>query len=178
MTPSPGDVLVIWNRYGRFAAEADRFEAAGCDVLVCENGYVGRDAEGRQYYAIALGGHNGAGRYYVGGAERWERLGIALKPWRTDGEHVLVCPQRGIGPPGVAMPRDWARDVVQRLGAFTGRRIVVRPHPGNRPPERSLSADLDGVWAMVVWSSNCATEALIEGVPAMVGGGDRPRRAV
>jgi hypothetical protein len=67
----PGDVLVIWNRYGETERIADGFEAAGGTVLVAENGYIGRgggtpkhtNGPGNHYYALARHAHNGRGRW-------------------------------------------------------------------------------------------------------------------
>ena len=61
--PKPGDLVVVWNRYGNYEAEALRFEAAGAAVIVMENGYLGHHedefrklfaANGEQLYAMAL----------------------------------------------------------------------------------------------------------------------------
>lgn len=163
--PRPGDVAVIWNRYGTGEEVARRFEKAGAAVLVCENGYLGRDAEGRQFYAIARNQHNGAGRWAEGGAERWERLGIALAPWRGAGTHILVCPSRGIGPAGVAMPFGWEDQVLRELRRFTKRPIRVRPHPNDKKPRIELDEDLRDCWAVVVWNSAAGVHALVRGVP-------------
>ena len=64
------DWLVIWNRYGEGERLADLWESRGGTVLVCENGYLGTDSEGRQLYAIAIHGHNGSGRWFVGDEDR------------------------------------------------------------------------------------------------------------
>ena len=84
--PKPGDLVVVWNRYGNYESEALRFEAAGAAVIVMENGYLGRredeyrklfSANGEQLYAMALDHHNGAGRWYVGEPGRWRPLTVS-----------------------------------------------------------------------------------------------------
>ncbi len=162
------DLLVIWNRYGANDSLATQYEKKGGKVLVVENGYYGQDTENRQYYSIALNHHNGSGIHHVGEANRWSIHNTILKPWRTSGTYILVCPSRGIGEPKIAMPRTWTDDVVNRLKHITNRPIRIRAHPGNwqnKLPEKLLGEDLKDAWAVVVWSSNCATEALIEGIP-------------
>lgn len=177
--PRPGDILVIWNRYGHMEEWARKFEVGGGRVLIAENGYLGNDENGRQYYAIALSGHNGSGSWPSGGIPlpksedfggRWARLGIELKPWRADGEHVLVCPQRGIGPKQYAQLPGWEESVVNRLRALTRRPIRVRPHPGRKAPERTLAEDLANCWALVTWASNAGTHALVAGIPVFFEG--------
>lgn len=162
---APGDVLVIWNRYGTYHDIAKSFEKAGGQVLVAENGYVGNDRSARTRYAIAIGGHNGIGTWSIGDGKRWDDLGIKLAPWRREGDHVLVCPNRSFGMPGFLMPPTWAEAVEQRLRCITKRPIRVRPHPGNDPARRPLASDLKGAWAVVIWSSSAGIEALIAGIP-------------
>ena len=168
--PDPADVLVTWNRTGTAARAAEQFEAAGAAVIVCENGYCGADEKGRRLYAMALGGHNGAGVWPSGGPERWDALGIEVAAWRRTGRHILICPQRGIGPPATRQPSCWTEAVMARLRVVTDRPLVVRSHPGRLPALRSLAWDLRDCWAVVVWASNCATHALIAGVPVFFEG--------
>lgn len=165
--PGPQDVLVIWNRYSDKELTADRWEAQGGTVLVCENGYVGRDGQGRQYYAIARHGHNGSGTWPDGGPERWGGLGLELRPWREHGEHLLVCPNRHFGMKGFAMPQDWEPAALKTLRAATKRPIRVRPHPNGGTPVRALAEDLAGAWAVVIWASSCGVHALLAGIPVI-----------
>lgn len=160
--PVPGDVLVIWNRH-RDRLAADNYDRGGATVIVAENGYIGCDENRHQLNALALSHHNGAGEWYVGEEGRWRQQGIKLKPWRSDGEFILVLPQRGIGPEGVAMPRQWAREVVDRLRKVTRRPIRVRPHPGK--DKSDLAPDFDNCWAAVTWGSGAAIKAIVAGVP-------------
>lgn len=162
-TPRPDDLLVVWNRYGGVDRTANRYEAVGAQVIVVENGWAGCDQNGRQHYAIALHHHNGAGEWHVGEEDRWTPLGVETWPWRKTGSHVLVLPQRGIGPPGVAMPLDWVGSVLGRLRAVTDRPVKVRPHPGKeRPP---LDQDFTDAWAAVTWGSGAGIKAIIAGIP-------------
>lgn len=163
----PGDVLLIWNRYGQYHDIASRFERQGGTVVVAENGYIGKDEHGQQRYALARSAHNGAGEWECGEANRFAELGIELQPWRADGGHVLVCPNRSFGMPGMIMPCDWARDVANRLKKLTGREIRVRPHPGNVPAKRPLADDLKGAWAVVIWGSSVGVQALVGGIPVI-----------
>ena len=175
--PKPGDLVVVWNRYGNYETEALRFEAAGAAVIVMENGYLGHredefrklfSANGEQLYAMALDHHNGAGRWHVGEPGRWREQGIEVKPWRADGEHVLVLPQRGIGPPGVAMPAGWSEKTFARLRAMTKRKVVVRGHPGNAPTVAPLERDLEGCWCAVTWGSGAGLKAICAACPCSI----------
>lgn len=156
--PKPDDVLVIWNRYGRFDAAARRFEAAGARVIVAENGYLGKDWRGETWYSLALNHHAGAGRWREGGPERWDSLGVELAPWRTAGTETLVLGQRGIGEPGIASPPRWAEQTQKRIG---GR---IRAHPGVKDA-RPLEHDLANARCVATWASGAALKALLAGVP-------------
>lgn len=172
--PVMGDLLVIWNRYANFEHMAQQFVARGAAVIVMENGYLGAsydahgkpsDAAGSPLYSAALNYHNGAGSWPTSEANRWRLQGIEVKPWRADGEHILVLPQRGIGPAGVAMPREWPHRAVQALRKRTKRPVRLRAHPGNAPAVKPLEADLKGCWAAVTWGSGAALKAICAGVP-------------
>lgn len=167
----PGDVLVTWNLGHDVRETAARFKRQGGTVLVAENGYIGRDREGRQYYAIARDGHNGSGRWHVGGPERFAKLGVELKPWREAGEHIVVFGQRGFGSAEMASPFEWHFDVAKRLRKLTDRKIIVRPHPGKPGNDPEVTAavceDLRNAYCAVVWASSRGVRALTEGVPVV-----------
>lgn len=174
-----GDVLLIWNRYGSNHEIAARFEREGGIVLVAENGYLGHRGSSPKfdvhpggpkpwhYYALAKGFHNGRGWWPAGG-ERFSQLEVELKPWRTEGEHILVCPNRSFGVGEQVMHPDWSKRVAERLAKHTTRPVRVRGHPGNDQPKCGISEDLAGAWAVVVWSSSVALHALAAGIPTYI----------
>lgn len=155
--PRPDDVLLIWNRYGRFDEEAQRFEKAKARVIVTENSYLAGQIPGK-WHALALWHHNGAGKWVVGSPERWDSLGIELAPFRWTGREALILGQRAIGEPGIASPPHWAELIQRKLG---GR---IRPHPG-MDEAKPLEADLDKASAVFTWGSSAALIALMLGVP-------------
>lgn len=169
----PGDVLLIWNRYASYHEIATRFEAGGGQVIVAENGYLGPGGisphamNPRQWYALGRGAHNDSTAIPSGGPERWNALGIDLQPWRTDGGHILVCPNRSFGMPDRMMPPTWPEKTAERLRKLTKRQIRVRPHPGNSPAKKPLAEDLAGAWACVIWSSSAGVHALVAGIPVI-----------
>jgi hypothetical protein len=154
--PQPGDVLLIWNRYGGFAEEAHRFEQAGATVLITENGWLGKGWNGGEWFTLCQGHHAGAGSWHVGSAERWDSWGIELQPWR-DGTQTVVLGQRGIGESGIRCPDGWGERMASRLKA------KFRPHPGAR--KTPLEPDLLDAEKVVTWNSGAALKALLFGVP-------------
>lgn len=161
---SRDDLLVIWNRYGSFASMADVWERQGGTVLVCENGYIGRDDQDRQYYAIGVHGHNGSGWFPVGDEDRFAKLGIELEPYRPHGEYIVVRGQRGIGPPMMASPPSWHDEMGRNLRKVQPLPVKIIPHPGNVDPKPTYDDDLRKAEAVVIWSSALGVRALTLGI--------------
>lgn len=118
------------------------------------------------------------------GPEKWnqvkQRLNLDLKPWRTSGNHILLCGQRdgGWSMKGVDM-NQWALDSVKAIRTKTDRPILIRPHPKN-PINRNLFAgvpnvkfsqgttlqqDLTQAWASVFFNSSSCVASMLAGVP-------------
>ncbi len=175
-----GDVMLIWNRYGGNHEVASRFEREGGLVMVAENGYLGKGGTSpkfdvhpvgpkpEHFYALSIGWHNGRGRWPTPSSERFPLLGIELAPWRTEGDHILICPNRSFGVGEQVMHPDWAQRVAERLSKATKRPVRVRGHPGNNAPKKSIREDLQGAWAAVIWSSSSGAHALHMGIPVYV----------
>jgi hypothetical protein len=164
--PRSGDLLCIWNRYSSYEDRAEQFERAGCRVVVAENGYFGADAQGRRLYALSLGEHHHGGAPQTAAsfdAEKWD-----MRPWRTDGDHILVVGQRGIGSKRMRSPQEWIDGTIaDRLAVRTRRPVRFRRHPGKNAPAVPLADDLRGCHAVVVWHSAAGVEALLAGVPVL-----------
>lgn len=152
--PEPHDILVSWNRIGAADYAASCFKQHGCPVIIAENASFGNEFAGDRWYHITRDYHNEAGRYPIGGPERWDALGVELTPFRERGETVIL-PQRGIGPDGSAMPRGW-------LHGKNGR---VRMHPGKRTDVIPLDKDLANAGRVITWGSGAAIKALMWGIP-------------
>lgn len=134
-------------------------QAAGRDFFYADHGYMGRG----KYYRITKNAyqHDGTG---AANALRFNAFRRPVKSWRTTGSHVLVCPNSGIyfGLHGIDV-ETWLRDVTNTLQQHTDREIRIRWKVQAR--ERPISADLVNAWAVVVFSSAAAIDALIAGVP-------------
>lgn len=156
--PEACDILTIWNRPPSQEAEARRFEKAGARVVVAENGYLGKDWNGRKWFALAIGHHAGGGIWREHGRSRWDSWGVNLHDWKPDGE-TLILAQRGIGEPGIASPRGWAQLAQREIG---GR---VRAHPGISDSAIPLWDDLVDVGPVFTWHSGAAIQAMIWGHP-------------
>lgn len=162
---SRDDLLIIWNRYGAFEVQANEWERRGGTVLVCENGYAGADKEGRQFYAMSVHAHNGAGWYPEGDGARFDALGLTVHPWREGGRAVVVRGQRGIGTAQMASPVRWHTNTAAALSKRQPYPVRCIEHPGRHAPNPTPDQYLSDAAACVIWASSVGVRALLLGIP-------------
>jgi len=119
---------------------------------------------------------------------RWQQisrdLGIHLKDWRTNGNHILICTQRngGWSMKGLNVTQ-WLEKTVDEIKKYSNRPIIVRGHPGDKtaaiylkskPGRYTVSTndhilqDFVNAWAVVIYNSTPGVAASIEGIPAFI----------
>lgn len=139
------------------------------DWYYCDNSYF--DKTRGTYFRVTKNRlqHTGLG---MSDGKRFASLGIEIKPWRTAGRHIVVCPQsddfmrRIVGYNG-----DWLADTKQALMLRTERPLKVRHWNRDKASAAAtLHEDLRDAWALVTWSSAAAIEAILAGIPAVVSG--------
>jgi hypothetical protein len=124
------------------------------------------------------------------GDENWNNIrrdyNMDLKPWRTSGNHILICLQR---PMGWSMRgqnlMEWLDSTFVKIRQHSDRPIVLRWHPGDwknfpegadftqfgvtlSPQSRHITEDLVNCWAVVCHNSTPSAVAPIEGIPAFI----------
>ncbi|KKN32973.1 hypothetical protein LCGC14_0808450 [marine sediment metagenome] len=133
--------------------------------IILNSGYF--DATRGRRFSISINGFHGISMYVDGLLDRPARAHPKIKPWRKDGEFVLILGQK---PPiyeilGLQM-EPWLRRTAQRAAEAFRRPALIRPHPflpGLR--QRSLQAVLeDGIYAAVTLSSNASVATTLAGV--------------
>lgn len=130
------------------------------------------------------------GNYFTDNVDpsRWQKikndLNIEVKPWRTEGDHILICLQRNGGWSMSGLPvMDWLNKTIATIRKHSNRKIIVRAHPGdkrakdylriNQPHVRistnkSILSDFVNCWAVVTFNSSPGVAAAIEGIPVFV----------
>jgi len=108
-------------------------------------------------------------------SDRWQRLGLSLKPWTNSGRNiVIVAPDEK---PCVFYGIDqdqWIKKVVSDLRGYTDRPVIVRqrtadPDSRTRDPCTGFAAQLQqDVWAVITFNSVAAIESIMAGIPAFV----------
>ena len=189
------DIDVIWSVlwYGRMAPNKDiwdKAKAAGKNIIVLEVGGLNRGIT----WKVGLNGINRDA--YFGGlhnnSSRADALGLLLKPWRNNenGPIVIACQHSASEQwRQQKRPGTWVFEAIQEIRKHTEKEVIIRPHPRCRidgiehefinvktqdPIKLPGTYDdfdfkVEDAYAVINWSSNPATHAIMEGVPAFVG---------
>lgn len=132
-------------------------QAHGRDVFWGDHGYFGR----HKYYRITRNSlqHDGTG---TATPDRFAAFRRPVQPWKKHGRHILVCPNSAVyfGLHGLNVEQ-WLLDVREQLAPHTDREVRIRWKVSGTP----ITEDLADAWAVVVFSSAAALDALIAGVP-------------
>ena len=190
------DVDVIWSVlwYGRMARNKaiwERAKAEGRPVIVLEVGGLKRGLT----WKVGLDGINREANFGPKGNDdsRAKKLGLTLTPWKYNNEQgdIIIACQHNKSHQwrNQKTVQSWVFDCIELIRQYTNRKIVVRPHP--RCPIPSIEIEFPNViiqtpkhlegtyddfdfdcsdaYAVVNWSSNPATQAVMQGVPVFVG---------
>lgn len=185
---------VIWSVlfYGRMSGNRQIFEDCQRENRPCIVLEVGGIQRGSTW-KVALNGINRDAYFGPTGNDdsRVKKLGINLKPWKYDGENILVCGQhdKSLQWKNKEPMSTWVTGIIDTIRKHTDRPIIFRPHPRCPLPaiehefdnvKRQNPIHVDGtyddfdinfqnVWATVCWSSNPGIHSVIQGVPAFTG---------
>ncbi len=119
---------------------------------------------------------------------RWQKIkndiGLDLKPWRQQGDHILICLQRNGGwSMGNIDVMQWCNNIILELKKYTDRPIIVRAHPGDRRAKHylklnhpnvkisnnvSILQDFLNAWSTITYNSSPGVASAIEGIPLFV----------
>jgi hypothetical protein len=181
---------VLWN--GRMAANKRIWEDNRRNkkpTIVLEVGGIKRGTT----WKVGLNGINRDAFFSSMGnnSVRADKLGLSLKPWRTNGSYILICGQHEKSLQWENMPNmtAWLGNTINTIRENTDLPIYWRPHP--RYPVQYVEQDFKDVirqtpnklestyddydfnvrdaWATVCWSSNPGPHSIIAGIPAFVG---------
>ena len=184
---------VIWSVlfYGRMGGNRAIWErniSQSKPTIVLEVGGIKRGTT----WKVGLNGINRDAFFGDGGndSRRSDLLNLRLKPWRTDGEYILICGQHDKSLQWVHMPNvsNWLIKTIDTIQQHTDRPIIFRPHPRcplphiehefknvkRQDPQHikgsydDFDMGFDNVWATVSYSSNPGIHSVIAGVPAFV----------
>jgi len=188
------DVGVIWSVLfnGRMAPNKkvwEDFHNLNKKIIVLEVGGLVRG----ETWKVAINGINRDANFGSSGNDsaRANELGLTLKPWSLGGDRIIICGQHDKSNQWKDMPTmsTWLLNTIKEIRERTDMPIVWRPHPRCPVPgieheyknvkrEQPIQVrdtyddfdfDCTGAYAVVNWSSNPATHAVMQGVPVFVG---------
>lgn len=168
------DIPISWPR-GKIIEEQK-----GRQTVILETGYLNRGDGPEHHYAAGLNGMNGWADFKNedSPSDRWEKLGIELKPWKM-GSNILLCGQ--VPWDGNVQNVDivtWLYETAGDLKKLYPHDILYRPHPKAKkalPPKLPgcrtsivpISEDFDDAFCTVIYNSNSGVESLINGIPVI-----------
>jgi hypothetical protein len=124
-----------------------------------DHGYLCRD----RYFRVTKNAYQADG-HQPATSERFAALKLPIAPWRQSGRHVLVCPQSATYCQLLGFDlHEWLQTVLTTLRQHTDRDVRIRTKAER--PSRPIARDLVDAWAVVVFSSSAALDALLAGVP-------------
>lgn len=190
---SDSGIDVIWSVLfnGRMTGNRSIWEKAknqGKPVIVLEVGGIKRGTT----WKVGINGINRDAYFNDGDNtdDRAKSLGLSLKPWRKNGDYILICGQHDKSLQWQGMPRmsKWVMDTIEKIQEHSSRPIIFRPHPRCQLHEiehqyknvyRQQPLRIEGTYddfnlsfanahAVVSYSSNPGPQAIIAGIPAFV----------
>jgi len=112
---------------------------------------------------------------------------VSLKPWRSQGDHILILAQRPKGFNMFTDQDDWLTTTVSKIRQYSQRPIMVRMHPGDGTKSKQIEKlrkrfrkdikisehddirdALANCWCSVGYASTPNVVSVIEGVPVYV----------
>ena len=187
------DVAVIWSVLwnGRMTKNKQIWDInrqLGKPVIVLEVGGMQRGTT----WKVGLNGIN-RDAYFgdVGNSsDRVTLLNLEVKPWRSNGDYILIAGQHNKSLQWQGMPSmsNWFLQTYDEIRKHSDRPIIFRPHPRCRLEhiERGLKhvyrqeprhvngtyddfdMGFDNIWATISYSSNPGIHSVIAGVPSFV----------
>ena len=189
------DVTVIWSvlwqgKMRGYQSIWEECQKKNTPVVVLEVGGIKRN----ETFKVGINGVNReadfANQTFDG--ERWKKLNIELKPWRSTGDTIIICGQHHQSHQWRNNPTMnlWFEQQINEIRKHTDRPIVIRPHPRNPTgfdiskwknvtkvlPQRDYNTvddtdfkeTLKQAWAVVNYSSNPAMMSVFNGIPVFV----------
>lgn len=145
------------------------------DYYYIDTGYFGNHKT-KLYKRITKNGLNNSSNIITRPTDRLEKINLDREQYRR-GKGILVIPpdQKVLNcwHPG-ATTMDWITQTVDSIKQNTDRPITVRERIVSRTERVNYNKFTDAlqqdVYATVVWSSNCAVESILHGIPVVNAG--------
>lgn len=162
-------------------------QAAGILPIYFDKGYVrSRRAESRtwEFWRVSVGAHHPTHTTLMRHkkpSDRWEALGIELKPWRRRGLQIVFAGSSAKYHEfyRLSEPTRFARKVIANIASLSDRPVIYRPKPSWRDAvpikgarysggDEGITAALANAHCLVTHGSNACFEAALLGIPSII----------
>lgn len=163
-------------------------------TMVFERGYFKRE----EYHSVGWNWINGKADFKNKNcpSDRFDRLNLDIKDWGPKGDNIIFCGQvpwdsavqhinkngKGRTKKSVQGYMEWLSKTARVIRDFSDKPIIFRPHPLFKHKEwykeylpeyvswsdNDMMTDLQSAHACVVFNSNSAVDAIIQGIPIFV----------
>jgi len=184
LEPGTYDVICMFGVKSNLRWKAHRAE--GSTLIMFDKGYSRDGNTGAskkwEYFRFSVNDHHPT-RFLMERdfpEDRWNALGLTIRPWRQQGEHIII-----VGSSAkyhafydLPEPNEYAAKLAEQIRQKNNREIIYRPKPSwelarpipgtifsNRGP---IDPALKDAWAIVTHGSNSCFEALMAGIPCVV----------
>lgn len=63
-------------------------------------------------------------------SDRWKKIGLDLKPWKTTGDKIYICGQNeNSGIWDTVKTEYWVKGLIRSIRVYSDKHIIFRPHP-------------------------------------------------
>lgn len=127
-------------------------------AYVCRSNHYDRDFNG--HYRITRNAFQWSGetRYPP---DRWNGLGVKIRPWERRGRHIIVAPLSGAVAKFLNIDSvKWLNAVLAEISKHTDRKVYVK-----QKGRGEIDDFMNDAWMLVTHSSNTAVDALLRGIP-------------
>ena len=142
----------------------------GRTFYAIDTGYMG-NSKNKKWHRVTKNELQNTGPIIPRDDKRLDRIGYNFVPFTT-GSKILICPpsEKVMNLWGQPDPETWTKQVIEELKQYTDRPIEIRLKPtrservSNKTIEMALA---DDVYCLITYNSIAATEALMNGKPAI-----------
>lgn len=199
-----GYVPNVWTEetLGKTGMEARQKILDYYDKVICVDGGVFRSHGNNCYWRCVYDSPYQTGNYHKERIteNRWETVSkylkeytgnsFEIKPWKTDGEYILVCLQTSSGWSMSGMPTvDWCVSKIKQIRTITDMPIKIRRHRANSDDQvrhimksireyKGITVEenkeiqplvsIQNAYALVTYNSTIACDSALAGVPTFV----------
>lgn len=150
----------------------NRAAETGLDWWYIDTGYMGNRASHKTWFRVTRNATQNTGPIRQRPGHRLQRFNLDREQYRRGDRIVLVPPDAKVCEFfRLPDPATWVADVTNEISKYTERPIILRHRPPSRHDRSHTDRFVDFIrsdtHAVITWTSNCAVESVIHGIPVI-----------